>query len=205
MTCVECDADFTFDAGRVALDLMATLSCGSSSPDERLPDAQHLACWLRGAGLASHLVRTTAVDLHEIRLLRQALFRVVGGLVHDEPVPAAAVEVLNRIAAHPVPAPRLVIDADALLSVAPELDHMGARAVLARDAVDLLGGPERELLRECEADDCSGVYVDRSRGGRRRWCSTARCGNRARVAAHRARRHATQGTARRGEGERAGK
>lgn len=194
--------DFSFDAGRHALDLMSTLSGhGSTSPRERLPDAQHLACWLRSAGLVSHLVRTTVVDLDEIRLLRQALLLVVGGVVHDEQVPADAVEVLNRIAAHPVPAPRLVVDTDALLSVAPELDHMGARAVLARDAVDLLGGPERELLRECEADDCSGVYVDRSHGGRRRWCSTTRCGNRARVAAHRARRHATQGTVRRGGDE----
>jgi hypothetical protein len=35
---------------------------------------------------------------------------------------------------------------------------------------------------------CSLLFVDTSRSGRRRWCSMERCGNRAKVAAHRRRR-----------------
>jgi predicted RNA-binding Zn ribbon-like protein len=60
--------------------------------------------------------------------------------------------------------------------------------LIARDAIELLTGPQRERLRECAAQDCRGIYVDTSPGRTRRWCSAARCGNRARVAAHRARR-----------------
>lgn len=61
-------------------------------------------------------------------------------------------------------------------------------AALARDAVELLTDPAaRARLRECEGDRCHRVYLDTSRGARRRWCSSATCGNRDRVARHRAR------------------
>ncbi|MGB8941747.1 MAG: CGNR zinc finger domain-containing protein, partial [Streptomyces sp.] len=61
-------------------------------------------------------------------------------------------------------------------------------AVVARDAVDLLTDPAaRALMRQCEGDTCPIVYLDTSRGRRRRWCSSEVCGNRERVARHRRR------------------
>ncbi|MFD7638988.1 CGNR zinc finger domain-containing protein, partial [Streptomyces sp. NPDC059873] len=45
----------------------------------------------------------------------------------------------------------------------------------------------RARLRECEGDSCRRVYLDTSRGRRRRWCSSEVCGNRERVARHRRR------------------
>ena len=62
-----------------------------------------------------------------------------------------------------------------------------ALALIARDLVDLVGGPHRVRLHQCEADVCGTFFVDTSRAGSRRWCSSATCGNRARVAAHRGR------------------
>lgn len=194
-------AGFSFDAGRLALDLMATMSGhGSDSPIERLTDPARLACWLRKAGLVSRSVVVTAADLRETRSLRDALFDVVGAVMRHDRVSSTAVEVLNHVAAQPVPASQLVIDTGEVRRHGPELDATTARAVIARDGIDLLGDPDRMLLRECEADDCSGVYVDRSRGGRRRWCSAARCGNRARVAAHRARHGSARTAERHGRG-----
>ena len=43
---------------------------------------------------------------------------------------------------------------------------------------------DRELIRQCEDDACGWLFVDRSRGGRRRWCSMADCGNRAKARRH---------------------
>ncbi|UBQ02388.1 CGNR zinc finger domain-containing protein [Curtobacterium sp. TXMA1] len=74
-----------------------------------------------------------------------------------------------------------------------------ALSSVARDAVALFtevgfddvaadGQPTR--LSRCSADDCGLVFYDSSRGGTRRWCSMQRCGNRAKVRAHRARRAA---------------
>ncbi|WP_031259162.1 CGNR zinc finger domain-containing protein, partial [Curtobacterium flaccumfaciens] len=56
------------------------------------------------------------------------------------------------------------------------------------DDVEADGRPTR--LSRCSAEDCGLVFYDSSRGGTRRWCSMQRCGNRAKVRAHRARRAA---------------
>ncbi|MEJ2886445.1 CGNR zinc finger domain-containing protein [Actinomycetospora aeridis] len=52
-------------------------------------------------------------------------------------------------------------------------------------------GPER--FRDCASDTCSGVFIDTSRPGRRRYCMPDLCGNRANVAAYRARKKASGG------------
>jgi predicted RNA-binding Zn ribbon-like protein len=43
------------------------------------------------------------------------------------------------------------------------------------------------LIRKCEGLGCTLWFLDVSKGHARRWCSMAICGNRAKVAAHRAR------------------
>ncbi len=64
-------------------------------------------------------------------------------------------------------------------------------ASVARDAIDLLSGPLAGRIRECSAGDCALLFFDTSRAGRRRWCSMASCGARAKMAAYRARRPGT--------------
>lgn len=66
----------------------------------------------------------------------------------------------------------------------------GALARLAESiARELIQGhPER--LRICENDQCRYVFADTSRTGRRKWCDMSTCGNRAKVARHRARQRA---------------
>jgi predicted RNA-binding Zn ribbon-like protein len=55
-------------------------------------------------------------------------------------------------------------------------------AAVARSAIALLGGPDRDRLRRCEGEHCILVFV--AAHPRRRWCSPNVCGNRARVARH---------------------
>ncbi|WP_030267645.1 CGNR zinc finger domain-containing protein [Streptomyces violens] len=55
-------------------------------------------------------------------------------------------------------------------------------AWLAEAAVELLADPTAQKIRVCEADDCVLLFLPQH--PRRRWCSAARCGNRARVARH---------------------
>ena len=62
-----------------------------------------------------------------------------------------------------------------------------ALSTIARDAVDLFGDVNADRIRECSGD-CGIVYLDTSRAATRRWCSMQRCGNRAKVRAHRARK-----------------
>jgi predicted RNA-binding Zn ribbon-like protein len=49
-----------------------------------------------------------------------------------------------------------------------------------------------EYVKACEGSTCTLLFVDRTRGRARRWCSMAICGNRAKQAAHRNRRKAVQ-------------
>jgi predicted RNA-binding Zn ribbon-like protein len=61
---------------------------------------------------------------------------------------------------------------------------------LARSAAELLVSPERYRLRQCGGEGCGWVFLDETRGGRRRRCEMANCGNRSRIRAF-ARRRAT--------------
>lgn len=59
----------------------------------------------------------------------------------------------------------------------------------AMAVIDLVRADELGRLSVCTADGCAGIVVDLSRNRSRRFCSTA-CGNRAAVAAYRARKAA---------------
>ncbi|HEV7948458.1 MAG TPA: CGNR zinc finger domain-containing protein, partial [Glaciihabitans sp.] len=56
--------------------------------------------------------------------------------------------------------------------------------------VDVIRTGETGRLRSCAAGDCSGVFLDLSRNGSKRFCSV-RCGNRMNMIAFRERAAAT--------------
>jgi predicted RNA-binding Zn ribbon-like protein len=67
-----------------------------------------------------------------------------------------------------------------------------ALARLAEPLVAEIAGGRPERLRICANDACRWVFFDASPTGRRRWCSMASCGNRAKAARHRARHRGGQ-------------
>ncbi len=69
--------------------------------------------------------------------------------------------------------------------VGDELDQ--ARAAIAGSLAHFVADHDVDRIRICDADDCQWRFVDRSPAGRRRWCDMRTCGNRAKVARHRAR------------------
>ncbi|AWT43581.1 MULTISPECIES: CGNR zinc finger domain-containing protein [Streptomyces] len=188
--------ELRFGAGRICLDLLAT-----THPGERLGSVEVLRAWIAGSGLVppgTPLAHADPSWLPGFRELRE----LVGQLVQEWLHPGALLQSVgapsydrtlvrvNDIARTAPPAPRAVRTHDGLL--VRELDAPpGAAALLAvvaRDAVELLTDPvARACLRQCAGDNCPIVYLDTSRGHRRRWCSSEVCGNRERVARHRRR------------------
>ena len=164
--------------------LIATLG---GRRDERLPDPAALDTWLLTAGLVDTPCHSDAEELERVRALRAAVLATVDAEMRRATPSSADVETINAAAAVPQRAPRLTLGRDGLSTERGRPRVAEVLGVLARDAIDLLTGPQRGQLRECAAEDCRGIYIDASPGRTRRWCSTARCGNRARVAAHRAR------------------
>lgn len=79
-----------------------------------------------------------------------------------------------------------------------EVDGLDPRTPARRIALDLydqLTHPRGRIGR-CGDPACGWVFIDTSRAGNRRWCSSADCGNRHRVRRHHARRRALDGTTR---------
>jgi predicted RNA-binding Zn ribbon-like protein len=58
---------------------------------------------------------------------------------------------------------------------------------VAHSAADLLTSSAAARIRECEGEGCGWLFLDVSATRRRRWCSMAVCGNRAKAQRHRAR------------------
>ncbi|WP_434744463.1 CGNR zinc finger domain-containing protein [Streptomyces sp. A-14] len=188
-----------FDAGRICLDLVATERAGGvPGTCEQLAGPGHLAQWLADARLVPPGTALNALDATWVVRFRE-LRSDVGRLMDAQlggPSADGALERINSLASGAPPGPRAVRGADGdlvrALSAAP--DCVGLLAVVARDAVDLLTDPvARAALRRCQGEACHRLYLDTSRGGRRRWCSGEVCGNRERVARHRRRTSGTTG------------
>ena len=110
-------------------------------------------------------------------------FRAV---LQAEAVPSSAVTVLNRALELAPERRRLTASGTKLAwSEAPVRPVYALLARIARSAACLLTDPERLWrVSMCAAEGCGWLFVDDSRGARRRWCSMQSCGNRAKARAH---------------------
>lgn len=124
------------------------------------------------------------VELRDVLQTRD-LIRRLWGLALDD-----AVAAINRMLADAQALPHLArhdgspwhlhaTDPDA-----PLAERIRVEVALA--FVDVIRSGETDRLRLCEADECSGVLVDLSRNGSKRFCSV-RCGNRMNMIAFRER------------------
>ncbi|MBD0339244.1 MAG: CGNR zinc finger domain-containing protein [Thermoleophilia bacterium] len=157
-------------AGDVALDFCNTLAgWDEDDPKEYLSGYRELVLWAREAGLvdadqAARLAdREPGAVLARARRLRAALRSAVVGDGDWELVAAEA----ERAAA----SARLTPAGWRL----PERDELPVLAV-ARAAADFLLS-EHPPVRACPGRQCGWLFLDPR--GRRRWCSMATCGNRA--------------------------
>lgn len=123
-------------------------------------------------------------DRNEAIRLREALTRGFAATAAGKPIAERDAATINSHAADDPPALRLTRDGTAA-RFAPD-PVRAALAAIARDSIETIARDGRRL-RICADADCGRVFLDRSRGKRRRWCSMERCGNRAKVAMFRRR------------------
>jgi len=187
---------FHFDAGAVCLDFAHSGGEGPYAVFETLHRPADLGRWLAQPPLgAATTVPVTARDLAAAKALRQAIWVAAHARADRRPVPADAVDIINRAAAKPSLVPELVVaDGDPAAGAstaawwASPVRASQALSTMAREMIELLSGPLADRIRECASDDCPLVFVDSSRPGARRWCAMERCGNRHKLRALRARR-----------------
>ena len=179
---------FTFEPGSLALAFALSGPGTYEGPLANFQTLKRPSDLERWAGevVGTAGLQATDEDLELAVRLQAAIWSVADALIDHRPVPEGDRQVLNERATQPCLVPRLLPG-----PTRAWVGVQGVRSVLssvARDAIDVLGGPRAARLKRCEGSRCALLFVDTSRSGRRRWCSMERCGNRAKVAAHRRRR-----------------
>ena len=121
--------------------------------------------------------------------LREAIYRIFLGIGEGAQPLARDVDVFNSALAQTPQ--RLGISARggaySWVVAAPSASLGGALAPVIWSAADLLSRANDRRIRRCANDKCCWVFVDRSKGGTRRWCDMNSCGNRAKAHRHYAR------------------
>ena len=173
---------------------------GFGHPVEHLVALTDVTAWLEERGLLhpskrrpldeSSRARSAAL-LEHVRGVRTGLREIVEAFAAERPVDSRALASVNdvlrsRSVVELVPGEGRVAVARA--HVGDPLDD--ALAAVSEPLVALIASGDTDRLRICANDGCAWVFHDTSRKGRRRWCSMASCGNRAKAARHRARRRA---------------
>lgn len=175
------DPTFPLLGEPLALDLVNTRVRQGGAELEMLPNPVSLEAWLTAqAERVTWVEECTDDDVAAFRALRDAITLLVEAL-ETGVEPTGAVDTLNA-ALRDYRGPELTwVDGVFEISSPDRSTRLaGVLHVIAADAVRLVAGPSAKMLRTCAHPQCSIRFV--ATNPRRQWCSTASCGNRARVA-----------------------
>ena len=133
----------------------------------------------------------TEEELRSVRELRQRLRTLWEAPDREQAVPVVN-EILRQSDARPYLSKHDELDWHLHVTEpdAPLAQRIGAEAAMG--FLDLIRADDLDRLKACDADDCTDVVVDLSRNKSKRFCETG-CGNRANVAAYRARKRTSSG------------
>lgn len=175
----------------ISIDLINTRVHRDGTSLDLIEEPASLAAWLAAEGdRISWSGDVTVTDLLEIRSLRDAIAQLFAAWnASNQPSPEA-LNTINSALSASAHATGLTWTADGpRISVDPPArsERDALLYAIAMDAANILTGADARLLRTCDHPDCTLQFL--ARNSRRRWCSAAVCGNRARVARHYTRHH----------------
>lgn len=198
---------FKFIAGELCLDFVNTVA-NYRDPAQRydkLVDYADLLAWTEQSGaLPTEAIRDLAAAsrrhpnaaervLRDARRLRAALYGITVAIARGATPDERDLARLNEFVGTSLAHSRLeMTDGGIQLAVSPKSASLDAPLwPVVRSAIDLFTTGDLDRVRECDGNACGWVFLDTSRGGRRRWCDMADCGNLAKVRRFRARQTAT--------------
>jgi len=187
---------FQFTGGALCLDFANTVDNRTSSqPLDLLRSRRDLVAWMQQAGILGSAdlapfgqegIADADRVLQDAVSLREAIYTIFSALSAGRRAPSAALKILNHA----------VRDAGSHRALAPGSEGFDWKWVtspgspgwflwpIAQSAAELLTSGELSRLRECGAETCGWLFMDRSKSHNRRWCEMKSCGNR-----NKARRH----------------
>lgn len=204
-------AQAIFIADAPGLDFLNSIATPLDHPVEWLGSGAGMLNWLDQSGLVDAEVldafRRTALPgeldsvASQARTLRE-WFRDFVDRNRGVPLGAAALadlEPINRILARDEQFSQIVAQQETRAQGTPVLARQrrwrtpeSLLLPLAQVMAELVCNENFSDVKACEGHNCTLMFVDRTRGRRRRWCSMAVCGNRAKQATHRERATKTQ-------------
>ena len=199
-------AIFVGDA--LGLDFLNSIATPLDTPVDWIKDGEGLLDWVEQARLAPSEalgdMRKQALpdELDKVADQARRLREWFRGFVREHkgrPLAAqdlAQLDPLNRLLERDESFTRIVVLADKDMPAGSEIPFRLQMARKWRSPEALLLPIGEALARfvcsedfshvkACEGPACTLLFVDHTRGHRRRWCSMAQCGNRAKQAAHR--------------------
>ena len=168
------------DGGHAALDLVNTVYGQVGGPVEAdvLAASADLVTFATRVGMADAGTRASAAALAAARALRDAVDSLLRAQLAGDQPPAAARAHVEAAARAALAAATLVPEGEAMTWRWPPADAHTPVHRLAHAAVELLTS-QGDLARLHQCAGCCWLFLDRSPGAGRRWCSMADCGTEA--------------------------
>jgi predicted RNA-binding Zn ribbon-like protein len=186
--------DLPLLGGALCLDFVNTVDPRLEPPQEEfVPDFVELADWGRYVGVLSVSQKramvaegtadpSAAAAAHSRAIeLREALYRLFRA--PHRPSADALVTLNEELQRATVSVERHQRAYQAVWRSTSVVDDL--LGAIARSAAELLTSHQLAYVRECAGDGCGWLFLDASKAHRRRWCSMAVCGNRAKARRHR--------------------
>lgn len=177
--------------GDAALDFVNTTTGRDETPRDWLDDYSSLLSWAALAEalpkrqlsalavLAKRSPGAAGKALARAKVLRESMFAVLSDSIAGKAPSGGALDVVRSAwlmgaAAHELRfrGGHLIRE---LIGDAADLDLIGS--LMGYGLVERILPLPAERLRICHGTNCSWLFVDRSKAGRRRWCDMAVCGN----------------------------
>ncbi len=171
--------------GHLALDFCNTAGEHRAvRPDELLRDWESFVRWATQVGLIGsqsyfELIRHPE-PLDEIILLREAIYRVGLAAAGVGRVSKGDIDFVRKSAKAPLPDINFNDNAGQWRPAPPHASEQ-IRGLLATEALSLFCSPKAARIGVCEGGNCGWLFLDESRGKKRRWCDMNDCGSRAKA------------------------
>ena len=198
-----------FIADALALDFLNSIATPVDTPVEWLVSGEDLLNWLQAAELVPTEVltsmRRTVVpgELDAVAAQARALREWFRGFVHQHkgkrlrPEAVKELAPLNRVLERDQEYGEIVkrergLDPETQSGLAWRATRRWQNPdslllPVAKSMAELVTNNDFSYVKACEGPTCTLLFLDRTHGRGRRWCSMATCGNRAKQAAHRKR------------------
>lgn len=183
-----------------ALDFVNTKCAPSGEVIDWIQNGEELVAWLYRVKLIGaddiNSINSKFADKEldavakKARQLREIFRSVLTGNAFDQEIDVDCVNRLNELASKLTIYQQLVFNDQNEWVLERKIHWSNAEvilAIIAERIIHLFSLNAKHLIKQCSGENCTLWYRDITKNKRRKWCSMAICGNRAKAAAHRSR------------------